>query len=449
MSEAEEARPKTRPLVSAVLEDGTIIETIYRPELNETALVTWQNGAVAEHRDLHLSRLGRVTPYSPDNNLLSHGVVLFPSAVGEHGSTQEILTAVRSFIHRYADVGEVFEEVASYYVLLSWIYEAFNEVPYLRLKGDFGSGKSRCLLTIGSLCYKPMFVSGASTVSPMFRIIDTFRGTLVLDESDFRFSDEKAEIVKILNNGNAVGFPVLRSEATPTKEYNPRAFAVFGPKIIASRAHFEDRALESRCITEVMSGLSPRPDIPLSLPPSFHAEARELRNKLLSYRFRNLLKPHDLAYTRDPGVEARVAQVFAPLLAIVEDDSARARLIALAHGNSGAIVAERSASIEAQLLDIIVEMRRDGIPLGVKDIAERFTERFGLEYQRPITPRWIGAQLRNRLSLMPVKNHGMFIVPSTNEPKLISLFERYDLVDVPKDMGTLGTSQAVPPSELF
>jgi predicted DNA-binding transcriptional regulator AlpA len=54
-----------------------------------------------------------------------------------------------------------------------------------------------------------MFVSGASTVSPMFRIIDAFRGTLILDESDFRFSDEKAEIVKILNNGNAVGFPVL------------------------------------------------------------------------------------------------------------------------------------------------------------------------------------------------------------------------------------------------
>ena len=447
MSEAEDTKPKTRPVVSAVLEDGTIIETIYRPETNETALLTWQNGAGAEHRDLNLPRLGRVAPYSPENNLLTNGVVLFPSAVGEYGSTQDLLADVRHFIHRFADVSETFEEVASYYVLLSWVYEAFSEVPYLRLKGDFGSGKSRCLLAIGSLCYKPMFVSGASTVSPMFRIIDAFRGTLVLDESDFRFSDEKAEIVKILNNGNAVGFPVLRSEATPTKEYNPRAFTVFGPKIIASRAHFEDRALESRCITEVMDGLPPRPDIPLSLPLSFHREGRELRNKLLSYRFRNLRVLQAPDHTRIPGVEARVAQVFAPLLAIVEDASARARITSLARRNSGAIIAERSASIEAQLLDTIVELRRDGISLGVKDIADRFTERFGLEYQRPITPRWIGAQLRNRLSLMPVKSHGVFVIPSSNEAKLASLFERYELSDVPKDMGILGTSQPVPSSD--
>ena len=109
---------------------------------------------------------------------------------------------------------------------------------------------------------------------------------LVIDESDFRFSDERAEIVKILNNGNAKGFPVLRSEVTPGKDFNPKAFDVFGPKIIATRRSFDDRALESRCITEEMTGLPPRPDIPLSLPDTFHTEAEHLRNQLLSYRVR-------------------------------------------------------------------------------------------------------------------------------------------------------------------
>jgi len=80
-----------------------------------------------------------------------------------------------------------------------------------RVRGDAGSGKSRFLLAVGSLCYKPIFASGASTVSPIFRLIDTFRGTLVVDESDWRQTDEKAEVVKILNNGNGKGFPVLRS----------------------------------------------------------------------------------------------------------------------------------------------------------------------------------------------------------------------------------------------
>ncbi len=58
------------------------------------------------------------------------------------------------------------------------------------------------------------------------------RGTLIVDEGDFRFSDEKAELVKILNNGNARGFPVLRTESVRGKEFDPRAYTVFGPKLI-------------------------------------------------------------------------------------------------------------------------------------------------------------------------------------------------------------------------
>src|SRR5436190_2148860 len=137
--------------------------------------------------------------------------------------------------------------------------------PYLRVRGDFGSGKTRFLLTVGSLCYKPIFASGASTVSPLFRILDAFKGTLVMDESDFRMSDERAEIVKILNNGNARGFPVLRSEVSGKKgEFNPRAYAVFGPKLVATRGFFQDRALESRCITEEMNHYHLRTDVPIN-----------------------------------------------------------------------------------------------------------------------------------------------------------------------------------------
>ena len=133
-----------------------------------------------------------------------------------------------------------FEAISAYYVLFSWLYDRFNELPYLRVRGDYGSGKSRFLLTVGSLVYKPMFVSGASTVSPIFRTIDAFRGTLVIDESDFKESDERNEIIKIFNQGNARGFPVLRSEQVGNrKEFDVRAYTVFGPKLIATQARLQ------------------------------------------------------------------------------------------------------------------------------------------------------------------------------------------------------------------
>lgn len=432
---------RAKPIASAVAKDGRLFEMLHRLAEHKTTLACFQNGLVTEHATADVAGIGCVAPYSPDNNLLTHGVILFPSEPRDSGTDEDILESVRRFIHRYADLSESFEEIASLYVLLTWIYDAFSELPYLRFKGDYGSGKSRCLQTIGSICYKPMFVSGASTVSPMFRIIDAFRGTLVLDESDFRFSDEKTEIVKILNNGMSAGFPVLRSEATPTKEYNPRAFAVFGPKIIATRSDFDDRALESRCITEAMSGLPPRSDIPLSLPKAFHIEALELRNRLLGYRFKNLHREWSVEGVRNVGLEPRVAQVFGPLFALASDDSVRERLLAMARGRTGTLQAERSASVEAQLLAIMFDMRREACPLGVKDIAERFALKHGSDYHKPITPRWIGAQLRRRLSFVPLKTHGTFVIPDT-DPRLSALLKRYGLMDVDASTGTLGTLDA-------
>src|SRR3989442_13831353 len=164
-----------------------------------------------------------------------------------------------------------------------------------------------------------IFASGASTVSPLFRIIDSFRGTLILDECDFRLSDERAEIVKILNNGNARGFPVLRSEVTPKREFNPTAYCVFGPKIVATRGFFEDRALESRCLTEEMGQTKLREDIPINLPFAYKREALLLRNKLLFFRFRNLHKKSATSALVDPTIEPRLNQILVPLLSIIND----------------------------------------------------------------------------------------------------------------------------------
>src|SRR5438105_2556916 len=199
------------PTVSAVFDDGGILEMVYRPEEKRTAFVLWKDGEWKFEPGLNVDPFRRLVPYSPNNNLIKNEVVLLPSQPEEYGSEEGLLDEIQSFIHRYVDVSPLFEKIASYYVLFSWVYDGFNELPYLRVRGDPGSGKTRFLLTIGSLCYKPMFASGASTVSPIFRIIDIFRGTLIIDEADFRQSDMQAEIVQILNNGNARRFPVHRS----------------------------------------------------------------------------------------------------------------------------------------------------------------------------------------------------------------------------------------------
>src|SRR5205085_2590288 len=396
--------PKPVATISAVLPDGQLLEMVYDPAEKKTAFVLWQGDQWRFEPHWEATPLKRLAPYSPENNLIKHEVVLFPSQPEEYGSEETLLAEVQSFIHRYVDVSPLFEKIASYYVLFSWVYDGFNELPYLRLRGDPGSGKTRFLLTVGSLCYKPIFASGASTVSPLFRIIDAFHGTLIIDEGDFRLSDEKAEVVKILNNGNARGFPVLRSEVTPSREFNPTAYIVFGPKLVATRGFFQDRALESRCLTEQMGQERLRRDIPINLPASHKEEALQLRNKLLLFRFRNYHKRIPTEELVDRSIEPRLNQVFAPLLAIIEDTKARDDLRELARRYHREMIADRSAAMEAQVLEIIKDLLASGDSrLSVKDITNWFVDRHGEEYERKMTANWIGELIRRKLALQAQK----------------------------------------------
>ena len=81
------------------------------------------------------------------------------------------------------------------------------------------------------------------------------------------------------------GYPVLRCAYNKNKEFDPVGYQVFGCKVLASRKHFDDPALESRFITEKTSFKKLRDDVPNELPASFESESLELRNKLLRFRF--------------------------------------------------------------------------------------------------------------------------------------------------------------------
>src|SRR5581483_5088328 len=318
----------------------------------------------------------------------------------------------------------------------------FNELPYLRVRGDPGSGKTRFLLTVGSLCYKPIFASGASTVSPLFRLLDTFRGTLIIDEGDFRVSDEKAEVVKILNNGNARGFPVLRSQASDKGEFNPRAYQVFGPKIVATRGYFQDRALESRFITEEMGGRRLRNDIPINQPVDASDEAEHLRNQLLLFRFRNRGKRVADEALVDRSVEPRLNQVFVPLLSVIDDPDTKRELHDVARRYHREMVAERALDTEAQILEVISELSSSPgtSRVSVGDVTRLFTERHGEDYDRKVTSKWIGTILRRRLGFRPAKSHGTFIITPEELSRLPLLRERYglDVLDDRVDMGDVG-----------
>lgn len=419
------------PTVSRRLPDGRIVELLYDGAKGETAFaIGAPDGSVETAPNIDLGGGERLVPYAADNNLLVTGCVLLPSVPGEVLDTAALLEGVRAYLRRYVDLSPSFECIAAYYTLLSWVYDAFSETPYLRFRGDYGTGKTRALLALGSICYKPFFASGASTVSPIFHVLDAFQGTLVLDEADFRFTDATAGLTKILNNGNAQGLPVLRSVTNRHKEYSPRAFRVFGPKLVGMRERFGDDALESRFLTEE-TGLRPlRADIPLHTPASLAADALALRNKLLTWRFRNLLGVGSDPTRAAVGVEPRLNQTALPLLSLMDDAADREHVYAALRREQARLRADRGATEEALLVAVLMRLfaeRTDAVPLGA--VVEQLNARDGDAMSRVATPRWTGWFLRTRLKIATTRQGGVYVIARTERQTVEALARRYGVSD--------------------
>lgn len=284
-------------------------------------------------------------------------------------------------------------------------------------------------MTIGALCYKPFFASGASTVSPIFHVLDAFGGTLVLDEADFRFSDATAPLSKILNNGDVAGLPVLRTMTNRHKELNPRAFRVYGPKLVAMRHSFTDRALESRFLTEETGQRPLRSDIPIQTPPELHREALELRNTLLAWRLTQwaAVRPHP--ERQAAGVDPRLNQTALSLLSLMEDPALRARVHDEMAREQRRVSAERAASPEGLLVQALADLFADpaGGRVTVSAVTEAFNQLGAESRTPPASPRQVGWRLRERLKLSTAKSNGVFVIPASERGKIKALAARYGI----------------------
>src|SRR5947209_8388639 len=107
-------KASTVPTISRVLSDGTIIETLYRPDEGTTAFAVWRSGSWTIERDLRVES-EQLVPFSPRNNLIKNEAVLLPSEPLVYGTQEELLAEIQHHIHRYADLSPSFEKVASHF----------------------------------------------------------------------------------------------------------------------------------------------------------------------------------------------------------------------------------------------------------------------------------------------------------------------------------------------
>lgn len=462
---------KERRGVSYILEDGSIVEMLYDAKKRTSKLAVYKDGKVSLEDSVRIGESAVLVPFAPHQGILESGFILFPSAVGEYQSNEALYCEVRAFIDRYVKLTDKFLSVVAVYVMMSWLYDNFQTVGYIRAIGLHGTGKSRLLSVAGSLCYKALMAGGSTSTAALFRTLDLFKPTLVFDEAELG-EKESVEMRQVLRQGYSAGTPVARMDKVENGKMYVKTFHVFGPKLIASQFGFHDQALESRCMTEYMY---PTEDCerPTELSKSFREDALALRNKLLAFRFRN----YELAGTD----EALLKEVLLPRLrqtglAVV---SVAKLLGTQALGDVVGFLKEYERVLENQqtdttehdvLLCLLDLMKQSHIKASGKvkigyDLAERFNQKQYEEYSDKkssdssspynvmkhqtykVSPKKIGGYVRSMGLVVERDRTGFFIAVFKEYPKIRALAKRYRLdrlfrlPDDPMQISEIGESK--------
>jgi len=407
IAELEDGEEKNIPLLQTPfveLDDGRLAEMVVQDGAAKFAVYDAASQRIEYHVELEHDGIVIVPP--KDDEIFLKGYVTLPSIAEDYGDEMRLYSEIRAFIHKYLEVSEDFETIACFYPMLTWVYDVMSVIVYLRAKGDWGTGKSRFLKVFSVLCYRAVSATGAISEAPIYRVVDRWRGTLTLDEADFdEKTDASASITKILNCGYERGKPVIRCDSNDPEVVH--VFDPFGPKILATRFAFKDKALESRCFTELMKERT-RKEIPIDLPPAFFEEALALRNELLMYRFKNRNEVKERSERGDLGatfvdLPDRMQQAARPLSIIVGNHpELQAMLKKFLEEKAKALVLEASETIEGHIVKILAdeepEPNSDVLKwdLTISNIFERIKAEFG-------DIKLKSGQVRNRANSLGLK----------------------------------------------
>jgi len=74
-----------------------------------------------------------------------------------------------------------------------------------------------------------------------------------------------------------------------------------------------------------------------------------------------------------------------------------------------------------------LQLLNDGAGIAIKEIASRFIEQHGEDFERKVTPHWVGRIVRRKLGLKTERTKAGYVLAPTETAKLVRLYEKYGI----------------------
>jgi hypothetical protein len=231
----------------------------------------------------------------------------------DEGMIIELLRKLNGIFTRYVYFEDCsYYPVSSIYVLLTYFYDIFDEIPYLSVSGLLGSGKSRLGDIFQGTCFNPTFSSDYTPAS-LYRIIDKGGLTLIIDEAEALSYLKRDILPNILRSGYRRNGKVIRCD-----HCEPREFSTFSPKIIINEGGLVNKALESRTIPIPM--IRSRNHLERFRSIRAEVEFREIKHLIghFTESFRSIISDRYSSFQGVEGLTNRDEEVWTPIIIIAE-----------------------------------------------------------------------------------------------------------------------------------
>ncbi len=345
------------------------------------------------------------------------------------------------YIELPADRRHGYLSLLACWVVLTYVYHAWDSVGYLLVNGPTGSGKSTLFSILKALSFRPMATDNVSAAA-IYRTLHNYGGTLLFDEAE-RLRDTKSPDIVEINSMLLAGYQRGRGATRLEKigdGFKTVSYNVYGPKAIAC-INGVLSALQTRCIeirTQRAANDSPKPKRTMD-----ETDWQSLRDDLHVLAIDNGPAWLVASKRRDIGekLNGRDFELWQPLLAIAAffQDSGIDDLVGLMESTAIETTADaadlKTPEADEMILSVLSEAIREGIEVGrdsrdrvyqptAAEILEVCQQRASSAFTR-FTPHGIGHRLRA---------YGLSVVKSgsrreyrTDPAKLREIQDRYSV----------------------
>lgn len=266
----------------------------------------------------------------------------------------ELLAGIAAIINRVAMLPPYSDSAIALWVLFTYCLDAFFIAPILNITSpEKRCGKSTVLAALQRLVCKALQASNI-TGAAMFRSVELWSPTLIIDEADTFITGEKEDLRGIINSGHSKSTAfVIR---TVGDNHEPKQFKTWCPKCLAGIGHLPDTVKDRSIIIALRRKLTCEKVEKLRHIDDVLFE--ELRRKCARFAHDNMLTLRLAKPIISDELNDRAADNWEPLFAIAD----------IAGGEWPKVAREAAhalAGVEKESVSANVELLRD-----IKDIFD-------------------------------------------------------------------------------